>query len=106
MDRKKQLLFKYFDMTFRGYEKHGRRPVNMRPPHVLYEYMDKDGRTAFEYDTEEESIRFDFNDFYTAKNMFGMSIGNLADICKEYVADKFNEPLALKSNFFTRRLNQ
>ena len=93
-------------MTFRGYEKHGRRPVNMRPPHVLYEYMDKDGRTAFEYDTEEESIRFDFNDFYTAKNMFGMSIGNLADICKEYVADKFNEPLALKSNFFTRRLNQ
>ena len=106
MDRKKQLLFKYFDMTFRGYEKHGRRPVRMPYPNVLFEYMDDNGRTAFEYNTERDEIRFDFNDFYTAKNMFGMSIGNLADICKEYVADKFNEPSVLKSNFFTRRLNQ
>jgi hypothetical protein len=105
MNRKKELIFKYFDMTFRGYEKHGRRPIRMGYPHVLYEYMDDNGRTAFEYDTKQESIRFDYDDFYTAKNMLGMSIPDLVDICKEYVSIKFNEPSALKSTFFTRRLN-
>ncbi len=92
-------------MTFRGYKKHGRRPVNMKAPHVLYEYKNDDGRTSFEYDTERESIRFDYDDFYTAKNMLGMSIPDLVDICKEYVSIKFNEPSALKSTFFTRGLN-
>jgi hypothetical protein len=105
MDRKKQLIFKYFDMTYKGYKKHGRRLVNMTSPHVLFEYKNDDGRTSFEYDTERESIRFDYDDFYTAKNMLGMSIPDLVDICKEYVSIKFNEPSALKSTFFTRGLN-
>lgn len=105
MDKMKQIVFNYFDMIFSGYKKYGRRPVGMRPPYVLFEYMDKNGHTAFEYDTEKESIRFDFDDFYTSKNMFGISIGDLTDICKEYVADKFNEPSASKSNFFARKLN-
>ena len=92
-------------MTFRGYKKHGRRPVNMKSPHVLYEYKDDDGRTAFEYNPEKEEIRFDYNDFYTAKNMFGIFISDLVDICKEYVAHKLDEPKAVFTSFFARPLN-
>jgi hypothetical protein len=105
MDRKKELIFKYFDMTYRGYEKHGRRPVNMKSPHVLYEYMNDDGRVAFEYNTESESIRFDIGDFKTAKSMFGMYEEALSHICKEYVANKFGEPNSPYINLFVRYLN-
>jgi hypothetical protein len=103
MSRKK-IIFKYFDEIYSGYKKHGRRPTWMKPPHVLYEYID-DNRTAFSYDTEDESIRFDFDDFYTVKNMFGVDIPDLVGICKEYVSIKFNEPNALKTKFFTRNMN-
>jgi hypothetical protein len=105
MDRKKQLIFKYFDMTFRGYKKHGRRPVNMKSPHVLFEYMDDNGRTAFEYNTEKDEIKFDYDDFYTAKNMFGIFIADLVDICKEYVAYKLDDPKLASAIMFVRNLN-
>jgi hypothetical protein len=105
MDRKKQLVFKYFDIVFSGYKKHGRRPVNVSPPHILFEYMNNNGVTAFEYDTENQSIRFNYDDFYSAKNMFGITVGDLVDICKQYVSNTFNKPEALKTTFFPRRLN-
>ena len=105
MSRKKELVFRYFDSIFSGYEKHGRRPINMRSPHVLYEYMDKNGFTVFEYNTEDQSIRFNYEDFYSAKNMFGVTVGDLTDMCKEYVANKFDKPEALTTTFFPRRLN-
>ena len=101
----KQIVFKYFDMTYSGYEKHGRRQINMLPHYVLYEYMDNNGRTAFEYNTETEQIRFDYDDFYTAKNMFSIFISDLVDICKEYVAYKLDEPKAINSSFFPKNLN-
>jgi hypothetical protein len=102
MDRKKRLIFKYFDMTYKGYKKHGRRPVNMTSPHVLFEYKNDDGRTAFEYNTEKDEIRFDYGDLNTAKNMFGIFIADLADICKEYVAYKLDEPKASYSIFIPK----
>lgn len=102
---KKKLVFKYFDMIFPGYKKHGRRPVRMPYPNVLFEYKNDDGRIAFEYDNEQESIRFDYDDFYTAKNMLSIPIPDLVDICKEYVANKFDEPKSAYSTFFIRRLN-
>ena len=105
MDRKKELIFKYFDMTYKGYKKRTRRPVTMLPPHVLYEYMNDDGRVAFEYNTETEQIRFDISDFRTAKSMFGMYEEGLIHICKEYVADKFGEPNSPYINLFVRDLN-
>jgi hypothetical protein len=101
----KKLVFKYFDMVFSGYKKHGRRPVRMPYPHVLFEYMNGDGRIGFVYDNQEESIRFDYDDFYTAKNMLSISIPDLVDICKEYVANKFDEPKSVYTTFFTRKLN-
>ena len=105
MDRKKELIFKYFDMTYKGYEKRSRRPVTMMSPHVLYEYMNDDGRIAFEYNTESEAIRFDIDDFKTAKNIFGMYEEALIHICKEYVATKFGEPKSPYMNLFVRNLN-
>jgi len=77
----------------------------MRYPHVLFEYKNDDGRIGFVYDNEEESIQFDYDDFYTAKNMLSISIPDLVDICKEYVANKFDEPKSGYTTFFTRRLN-
>ena len=91
-------------MTFRGYKKHGRRPVNMKSPHVLFEYMDDNGRTAFEYNTEKDEIKFDYDDFYTAKNMFGIFIADLVDICKEYVAYKLDDPILASAIMFVRNL--
>ena len=105
MDRKKELIFKYFDMTYKGYKKRSRRPVYTMSPHVLYEYMNDDGRIAFEYDTESEAIRFDIGDFHTAKNMFGIYEEELIHICKEYVANKFDEPKSPYINLFLRNLN-
>lgn len=104
MDKKKRLVFNYFDMIYSGYKKHGSRPVTMESPNVLFEYKNEDGNVAFEFNTQTQSIRFDYNDFYTAKNMLGIYIPELSDICKEYVANKFDEPSALKSTFFARTL--
>ena len=92
-------------MTYKGYEKRSRRPVTMMSPHVLYEYMNDDGRIAFEYNTESEAIRFDIDDFKTAKNIFGMYEEALIHICKEYVATKFGEPKSPYMNLFVRNLN-
>jgi hypothetical protein len=104
MDKKKRLVFNYFDMIYSGYKKHGRRPVTMSSPNVLFEYKNEDGNVVFEFNTQTESIRFDYNDFNTAKNMLGIFYPELSDICKEYVANKFDEPSALKSAFFARTL--
>lgn len=104
-DKKKQLVFKYFDMIFSGYKKHGRRPMSMSSPYVLFEYKNEDNQIGFVYDTEQESIRFNYNDFYTVKNMFGIGIPVLVDICKEYAANKFDNPGALSTTLFTRPLN-
>ena len=92
-------------MTYKGYKKRGRRPVTMLPPHVLYEYMNDDGRIAFEYNTETEQIRFDIDDFNTTKNMFGVYTDNLTSICKEYIFNKFDEPKSPYVTLFLRKLN-
>jgi hypothetical protein len=101
----KKLVFKYFDMIYTGYEKHARRPIDMMPSRVLFEYMNNDGRIAFNYNTERETIVFDYDDFYGAKNMFGITVGDLVDMCKEYVTNKFNEPMLSKKMFLIRKLN-
>ena len=105
MDKKKRLVFNYFDMIYSGFKKHGRRPVRMPYPHVLFEYKNEDGNVAFEFNTESDVIRFDIGDFITAKRMFGIYEEELANICKEYVANKFGEPSILNSTLFIRNLN-
>ena len=105
MNNIKQLVFRYFDMVLKGYEKHGRRAINMWAPHVLFEYMNGDGRVVFDYDTETEIINFNGDDFGTVKNMFSISIPELVSICKEYVADKFDQPKLTKSRFYIADLN-
>jgi hypothetical protein len=105
MDRKKELVFKYFDMVFRGYKKHGRRPVDMKSPHVLFEYKNDNGRVGFEYSTWSRFVKFDESDFNTAKNVFGIKSSKLEKICLDYVADKFNDPTILKTFFMVRTLN-
>jgi hypothetical protein len=101
----KKLVFKYFDMVYSGYKKHTRRPIDMMSPCVLFEYMNDDGRIAFNYNTEREIILFDYDDFYMARNMFGMYIPELSDICKEYVTNKFGEPNSSYITFHLRNLN-
>ena len=104
MDKKKRLVFNYFDTIYSGYKKHGRRPVTMVSPNVLFEYKNEDGNVAFEFNTQ--SIRFDYKDFYTTKNMLGIHIPELSDICKEYVVNKFDDPSILNATLFVRTLNQ
>jgi hypothetical protein len=101
----KKLVFKYFDMVFSGYKKHGRRPVGMRAPDVLFEYMDGNGLTSFEYDTHSKFLKFNEDDFYTAQRMFGVDMEEMEDICQDYIADKFNEPMLSKKMFLIRNLN-
>lgn len=105
MDRKKELVFKYFDMVFRGYKKHGRRPVGMPSQYVLFEYKNDDGRVGFDYDSFSRFVKFNESDFNTAKNMFGIKSSKLDKYCLEYVADKFNDPTILKTFFMVRTLN-
>jgi len=101
----KKLVFKYFDMIYTGYEKHARRPIDMMPSRVLFEYMNDDGRIAFKYNTERETIVFDYDDFYMARNMFGMYIPELSDMCKEYVTNKFGKPNSSYITIHLRNLN-
>ena len=105
MNSVKQLVFRYFDMVLKGYEKHGRRAINMRAPHVLLEYMNDNGRVVFDYDTSTQIINFNGEDFGTVKNMFSLEIPELVSICKEYVADKFDQPKLSKSRFYITDLN-
>ena len=104
MDKKKRLVFNYFDMIFSGYEKHGRRPYYMNAPHVLYDYQNNEGRVAFQYNTETNIINFQDEDFYTAVNMLGISVWDIVNICKEYVADKFKDQSALKAYFYANKI--
>lgn len=105
MNSVKQLVFRYFDMVLKGYEKHGRRAINMRAPHVLLEYMNNNGRVVFDYDTSTQIINFNGDDFGTVKNMFSLTIPELVSICKEYVADKFDQPKLSNSRFYITDLN-
>lgn len=105
MNKKTKNVFKYFDLVLKGYEKHGRRAINMRAPRVLFEYMNDNGRVAFDYDTETEIINFNSDDFGIVKNMFSISIPELVSISKEYVADKFDQPKLTKSRFYIADLN-
>lgn len=104
MDKKKQLVFKFFDTIYSGYKKHGRRTIDMSSPNVLFEYKNGEGRVAFSYNTEWDIINFQYTDFYTAVNMLGISISDMSDICREYVADKFNNPSASNSTFYPRNI--
>ena len=103
-DRKKQLVLKFFDTIFLGYTKHGRRPIDMSSPYVLFEYKNKGNDVGFQYNTEEKSIRFNRSDFYTAMNMFEVDTPVFVDICKEYVSDKFGIPDLSSATFFVRHL--
>jgi hypothetical protein len=91
-------------MVFSGYKKHGRRPVYMESPHVLFEYKNEDGRVAFEYSTETKIINFQNDDFYTAHNMLGVPIWNMVDLCKEYVAEKFDRTDSLTAHFYSTQI--
>lgn len=108
MDKRKQLIIKFFDSVFSGFVKSGARPVGMTIPHVLFRYMEsKDpvkGKIGFTYNTELETLTFDYNTFYMAKNMFGISIPDLFDICKEYAIDKFETPEINRAVFYTKTL--
>jgi hypothetical protein len=103
MDRNKKIVFKYFDMIYSGYNKIGRGPKTTRSSHVLYEYINDDGRIAFTYHTNDEDVFFNYDDFYTAKNMLGVPTSDLSDICREYVAYKIDNPNAISSKFFLTR---
>lgn len=92
-------------MTFRGYGKQGRRPVFIRPPYKLLEYKNDYGRVAFEYNTHTDELRFDYDEFYSVKNIFDVSVPDLVDFCKEYAANKFNISKPFDPLFFARKLN-
>jgi hypothetical protein len=104
MDKKKNLVFRYFDTIFSGYKKHGRRPVYMDSPYVLYEYKNNDGRVAFEYSTDTRIINFQNDDFYTTNHMLGVPIWDMVDICKSYCLEKFGIPSETKTHFYTRNI--
>lgn len=106
MDKRKNLVFRYFDMIFSGYKKQGRRPVYMKPPHVLLEYKNEDDRVAFNYDTEADIINFQITDFRTAMSMFGVFENDMYDICREYIADKFNKPSAINAVIYARTISE
>jgi hypothetical protein len=102
MDKKKRLVFNYFDMIYSGYKKHGRRPVRMSYPNVLFEYKNDEGRVAFEFNTATQILNFNNKDFYTGLNMLGLITSEFANICKEYAADKFDNPSVSKSSFYVK----
>ena len=100
MNKKKRLVFNYFDMIYSGYKKRGRRPVGMSSSDVLFEYKNDKGRVGFEFNTETERLNFNNRDFYMGINMLGFTTSEFANICKEYAADKFDEPVILKSPIY------
>ena len=108
MGRRKQFIIKFFDSVFSGFVKSGARPIPMNFPHVLYRYIDSKNRVkgniGFTYNTEVEIIYFDSSTFYMVKNMFGISTTDLIDICKEYVADKFDIPEINRTVFYVKLL--
>jgi hypothetical protein len=108
MGKKKQLIIKFFDSVFSGFKKSGTRPIPMNLPYVLFRYMDyKDpvkGKVGFTYNTELETLKFDYDTFYMAKNMFGISMPDLVDICNQYAIDKFGIPEINRAVFYTKTL--
>jgi hypothetical protein len=108
MDKRKQLIIKFFDSVFSGFVKSGARPVGMTIPHVLFRYMESKnpvkGKIGFTYNTELETLTFDYNTFYMAKNMFGIPIPDLFDICNEYAINKFGIPEINRAVFYTKTL--
>lgn len=106
MDKKKRLVFNYFDMIYSGYKKSGRRPVGMSSPNVLFEYKNDKGRVGFEFNTETEILNFNNRDFYTGIHMFGFTTSEFANICKEYAADKFDKTVILISPIYNSLKNK
>jgi len=106
MDKKKRLVFNYFNMIYSGYEKSGKRPVGMSSPNVLFEYKNDEGRVGFEFNTETQILNFNNKDFYIATSMLGLSTSDMAEICKEYAADKLNKPSVLNAIFYNTRKNR
>lgn len=106
MDKMKRLVFNYFDTIYLGYKKSGSRPVYMGTTHVIFSYQNNDGRVAFEFNTETNVLNFDNKDFYTATSMLGIPTSDMAKICKEYAADKLNEPSVLNATFYNTRKNR
>jgi hypothetical protein len=106
MDKKKRLVFNYFDTIYSGYKKSGSRPIYMGTPHVLFSYKNNDGRVAFEFNTKTNVLNFDNKDFYIATSMLGLSTSDMAEICKEYAADKLNKPSVLNAIFYNTRKNR
>ena len=102
----KRLVFNYFDTIYSGYKKFGRRPVYMDPPYVMIDYKNNEGRVAFEFNTETNVLNFDNKDFYTATSMMGIPTSDMAKICKEYAADKLNNPSILNAVFYNTRKNK
>ncbi len=100
MDKKKRLVFNYFNMIYSGYEKSGKRPVGMSSPNVLFEYKNDEGRVGFEFNTETQILNFNNKDFYTALDMLGFTTSEFANMCKEYAADKFNSTVILRSPIY------
>jgi hypothetical protein len=100
MDKKKRLVFNYFDTIYSGYKKSGRRPVRMPYPNVLFEYKNEDGNVAFEFNTSTQILNFNNKDFYTGLNMLGLTTSEFANICKEYASDKFDEISILRSPIY------
>jgi len=104
MERKKELVFRFLDTIYSGYKKEllefdGTDPFGFR-------YVNKNGRVGFDFIFSLEELRFQYNDFFMAANMFGISIPDMSDICKEYAANKFEYPLILSSKFFPRHLRE
>jgi hypothetical protein len=106
MNKKKRLVFKYFDMIYSDYKKHMRRPVTMESPNVLFEYKNEDGNVAFKFDTSTQILNFNNKDFYTALNMLGFTTSEFANICKEYAADKFDSTVILRSPIYNSLKNK
>lgn len=104
MGKTKNLVFKFFDTIFSGYNKQGRRPVYMDFPYVLYEYKNNDGLVSFQYSDDVEVLQFDNGSYYTVKNMFGLKDDELVDICKDYASIKFRIPTILDAHFATHNL--
>jgi hypothetical protein len=104
MERKKELVFRFLDTIYSGYKKELLEVDGI--DHFGFKYVHKNGRVAFDFIFSLEELRFQYNDFFMVVNMFGISIPDMSDICKEYAANKFDYPLILSSKFFPRHLRE
>jgi hypothetical protein len=93
MDNNKRKLFKYFDIIFVDYEL-----VTKQRSYAGWEqgisYQFRNGtELAFNYDTEVNVVKFNYDDFFDAKSILGIGPGELIDLCREYINTKLDEPL-------------